>query len=176
MFVESILQRRVPVEPREGLSSVGRVLLMAFSGRYIPGHGLEILASPIRVEDAIVEEGILYPLVTYRALVFRVYPWEVLECRVERQDESGVFLSNQLILHIFVSKARLPQPSSSALLPMRGKGHALVWFWSYSQSKLYVQNGDVCRVRAISSECTGTQITVEASMIDQGLGPRSWWE
>lgn len=178
MFVESVVQSRICVSPQ--VPDVGGALLgllaKKYAGRHIPDLGVGIYPTEVvKVEKAAIDKGFIYPLVTFKLLVFRLFAGELLECTVERQDASGVHLTNLMVPDICVPPSLLPHPAEKVSVPTKG-GHekATVWCWTYGDSRLYIKNGDVCRVK-VASAPAGAMLNVKATMAADGLGPRSWW-
>lgn len=178
MFVESVLRERVCIHPRETSikEAAMKKLLETSACRHVDDLGVCLAPLEIvKVEEVFIDEGMLYPLVTYKLLAFRLYPGELLGCVVERQDHDGVHLSNAMLPSIFVPHACLPEPHEKVLVSAKHGSQALLWAWSFRGSSLYVKNGDPCRVKVLSVSTSKHSMHVQATMSDPGLGPRSWW-
>ncbi|OAG31669.1 DNA-directed RNA polymerase III subunit RPC8 [Nematocida displodere] len=174
MFVEVVQQERLSVSPKE--VNLQNAVLETLR-KHVPGHqvgcgGVSLFPLGIdAIDDIEIHDGMLYPLVTYRVVMYRAYVGEILMCEVEKQDTAGIFLVHALLPGIHIPSGQIPQPSELCTLPVR-TSRVDLWCWKYNDVRLYVKAGEVCKVRVIK---IGKEGTIYATIAGPGLGPLSWW-
>ncbi|KAH9385404.1 DNA-directed RNA polymerase III subunit RPC8 [Nematocida major] len=174
MFIEAVRKERLRVSPvqREIESEVLDVLRKKIPGKVVEENGITLFPVGIEsIDDVEVHEGMLYPLVAYRLVMFQAFPGEVLNCTVEKQDSTGIMLSHPLLPSIFVPASQMPSPSELTLVSGRMGTPVEIWGWKYNECVLYIRMGEVCRVSIIDTH----QPTICASISGPGLGPVAWW-
>lgn len=174
MFIEIVQKERLQISPK--YKDISEIVLSSLQ-EIIPGRQLDGVATglfPVSIEsisDVKIHEGLLYPLVTYKVVIYKACPGEVLTCIVQKQDTTGILLSHPLLPSVFVPASQMP--SSSELTAVSGRMGTIVniWGWKYNGSVLYIRMGEVCKVSVISTSCSA----IYASIDGPGLGPISWW-
>ncbi|KAI5180956.1 DNA-directed RNA polymerase III subunit RPC8 [Nematocida sp. AWRm80] len=175
MFVEVTQRERVPISPKK--KNIKEAVFKALQNK-VPGHHLEgvsVTLFPLYLEsisDIEVHEGVLYPLVTYRLIMYRAYPGEILACTVEKQDSSGILLTHPLLPPIYIPTSQLPEPSELCTISGRLSKPIELWAWNYNDNKLYIKAGEICRIRVLK---TGHTSMILGTINGPGLGPLSWW-
>jgi len=175
MFVEAARSERVPVKlGKEKIeAAIFDVLRNRLPNTPSTAHGT--LLFPVAIEsisDAEVHEGVIYPLVNYRFISYRLYPGEIVTGTVEKQDSTGVFLAHPLISSLFVPSSQLPSPSELKTVPSRNNRPVEMWVWKYEGSSLYVKMSEVFRVKILKIESPSV---VYCTACEPGLGAVSWW-
>lgn len=174
MFIEIVQKERLQISPRykDINETVLSKLHQSVPGTHIDGIGIGLF--PVSIEsitDARIHEGLLYPLVEYKLVIFKACVGEILTCTVEKQDSSGILLTHPLLPSVFIPASQMP--SSSELTPVAGRMGTTVniWGWKYSDCMLYIRMGEACKVSVVST----AHSTIYVSINGPGLGPISWW-
>lgn len=174
MFIETVQKEKLQISPIQ--KNINHAILATLQeqvpGKPIDGVGIGLFPLSIEaVEDVEIHEGVLYPLVTYRVIIYQAIPGEVLTCTVEKQDSSGIFLAHPLLSAIFVPASQLPACSELTAVFSRMGTPLDIWGWKYNGSLLYVRMGELCRVSVVKTEAS----IIYASIDGAGLGPITWW-
>ncbi|KAI5126995.1 DNA-directed RNA polymerase III subunit RPC8 [Nematocida parisii] len=174
MFIETVQTERLQISPSE--KDIDAAILSTLQKR-VPGkivNGIGISLFPVRIKtvtDVEIHEGLLYPLVCYKLIIYQAIPGEILVCTVEKQDSTGILLAHPLLPSLFVPASQLP--SSSELTAVSGRMGSTVdiWGWKYNECILYVRMGELCKVSVVSTNHSKIYATTNGP----GLGPISWW-
>ncbi|KAJ7460719.1 RNA polymerase III subunit Rpc25-domain-containing protein [Mycena latifolia] len=148
-------------------------------------------------------DGFLWYKVVFRMVIFRPFQSEVLLAKVKSSDENGIRLSVDFFDDIYIPVHHLPLPNAfdpneraHFWLPSDTelKPHELLD--TPTAERMWIDKGEVVRVRVESDEfyddepgpikmSDGVQVvrevqarapfTIFCSMVEQGLGPTSWW-
>lgn len=117
-----------------------------YSNRVVNDLGLCI---SVRAIDSIgsprfyTGSGGMFIKVVFRVIVFRPVKDEVILCRVMHEDETGIMASVGFFDHIFIPKAKLPNPSQF------DKKDRL-WVWAFEDEKFHIEIDGEIRVRVES--------------------------
>ncbi|KAI5188754.1 DNA-directed RNA polymerase III subunit RPC8 [Nematocida minor] len=174
MFIETVQKERLQISPCQ--KDIGSAILAKLQwqvpGKQLEGTGVSLFPLCVEaIDDVEIHEGVLYPLVTYRLIIYQAFPGEVLTCTVEKQDASGILLNHPLLPSVFVPAAQLPPSSELTAVSGRMGTTVDIWGWKYNECILYIRMGEVCKVAIVSTAGS----SIYASMDGPGLGPISWW-
>lgn len=175
MFIEVVQKERIcaGTAKKNMKKALMEVLQKKIVGKQMDKGGALLFPLSIdSITDAQIHEGLVYPILEYTAVAYKLYAGEILTCKVERQDAQGILLSNPLVAQILVPAVQIPQPSFLSTRTGRSGTYAEMWVWKYNEVSLYVRTGEKCRVRIVSAR-KGEPIY--ATIADSGLGPLSWW-
>lgn len=175
MFVEVIQKEKICAgSVKQNMKEVLiEIIQKKIAGKRIGNIGM--LLFPLKISsvyNADIHDGLVYPMVEYTAMAYKVYIGEILICKIERQSKEGIMLSHNIISWVFVSSAQIPKPSFLTAITGRTGTYAETWVWKYNDVSLYVRTGEMCRVRVIGIE---KGKPVYATIASSGLGPITWW-
>ncbi|KAI5170572.1 DNA-directed RNA polymerase III subunit RPC8 [Nematocida sp. LUAm3] len=175
MFVETVQRQRLSISPcaKDIKEEVRKLLLRKIPGKILPGEGVLLFPTELKsLDDVQVHDGMLYPMVEYKVVMYKAHAEEILYCTVEKHSEEGIHMNHPLLSGIFVPSAQLPIPSSFETLVGRNGQRIKIWAWKYNETLLYIKQGEKCRVRVIQRQPDGQ---ILCSLKTPGLGPLVWW-
>ncbi|KAF2727270.1 hypothetical protein EJ04DRAFT_529585 [Polyplosphaeria fusca] len=131
--------------------------------------------------------GLVNVNVDFRMLTFRPFRGEVLQAQIKRSDESGIILSLNFTVEVFVHPSQLPKPSTFSQ-------DEKVWVWDSEGTELFFDHGEPVLFRVVQEEWHDQEPNrvkkdqygktnrdkdsswrIQGSMAQPGLGPTLWW-
>ncbi|KAF8075271.1 RNA polymerase III subunit Rpc25-domain-containing protein [Lyophyllum atratum] len=147
-------------------------------------------------------DGFLWYKVIFRMVVFKPFTSEVIVAKVKSSDEDGIRLTIGFFDDIYIPVSYLPQPTAfdpneraHFWLPDSELTTTTEMLDTPLSDRMYIDQGEVVRVRVEADDFfdgepgppkmqDGVQVLVEVkrppynvicSIVEQGLGPISWW-
>ncbi|OKL56963.1 hypothetical protein UA08_07805 [Talaromyces atroroseus] len=130
--------------------------------------------------------GLVNVNVTFRLLVFRPFKGEVILGKILSQDEDGIKIGLEFFEDIFVPKELLFEPSRYDIAEN-------IWVWENDGQPFFYDVNEIVRFRVEAEEWHDQRptkpeqadgqtqsdykapYTIQASMVDSGMGLISWW-
>lgn len=170
MFLTTKYRDNVTIHPTEPCktTAVRHQLMQKYCNRIIDNSVCITIHSILGISSFAVVEGFLVADATFTLVSFRFIEREIITCTILSQDADHIQVVLPFFANIRVPRCNLPEP-----IERRQVSKETIWCWNYNGEDYYYRNGAKIRVRIVE---VGDGANVVATVNEQGLGLKEWWD
>lgn len=175
MFRKFLIQDSIciPQASKNHLIDSGHALNNKYINKIIPDCGISIKILTIdRIIETEAFEDCFLTKLNFEILIFQPMEGEILECIINRQQETGISCEHPILSEIFVNKF-FPHTERKNFTPNNSMENGVFWCWNYKQNKFIFRNNQ--KMRCKISKISYKPFLIEARIDETGLGPVEWW-
>ncbi|KAM0681686.1 DNA-directed RNA polymerase III complex subunit Rpc25 [Glugoides intestinalis] len=172
MFILSEIQDNVEIRTASENKEIAilEALKLKYSNKMLESLGLCLfIVKVVEISEFEIQAELLVANVTFEAVFYRLYPGEIVNGKIIRQEEEKLVVEDNLHIIYEVCAADMFENCE-----FDGEGDDPHWIWNYKNNQLTFITGDIVRLGV--KQYRDIDFNVDGCINEHGLGPISWWD